>query len=233
MLRPLQVTGGMLRELKPAVVAELAPLGSVPLRCCPGEHEALYSLPRYAAAALAQTAAAEFRSPLQEQQQQQGEATAGISGAAAGSRAGLATASRPPAVPASAVGTITPSAPAASPRFAAPPAPQDKPSWPSGAHAAKLAPLLPDAKCDDSLPYNQGRSEPGPPADLLLRFEDPQLESAFVRYNGEAQRPGAPPPRILSSLLLPVHRRQQLLLCLLLLAASLSLPALPLCCRCS
>ena len=45
----LQVTSGMYDSLDPSVAGELTVLGSMPLRCCPGEQEQLYSLPRYTA----------------------------------------------------------------------------------------------------------------------------------------------------------------------------------------
>lgn len=41
----LQVAASMRAALPPAVAAALVPLGSVPLRCCPGEPEELWSLP--------------------------------------------------------------------------------------------------------------------------------------------------------------------------------------------
>lgn len=39
----------MYDSLDPSVAGELTVLGSMPLRCCPGEQEQLYSLPRYTA----------------------------------------------------------------------------------------------------------------------------------------------------------------------------------------
>lgn len=46
---PFIVTAGMHAQLYPTVAAELQPVGSLPLRCFPGQREECYTLARYAA----------------------------------------------------------------------------------------------------------------------------------------------------------------------------------------
>ncbi|KAL4858295.1 Adenylate cyclase [Chlorella vulgaris] len=183
---PFIVLSGMCDELKPEVAAELAPLGSVPLRCCPGEQEALFSLPRYAAMRLTQPLAASSQQPAMTAAPGTGAGQLGPAAPGNGNPLQTPESANSPGVLFGDAGCSTAGAAGAPPvalldSFEAAAADRLLRTPQAGSRH------LQNATGAISVPYNQASSEMLMESDLLLRFEDPELESAFARYNGESQ----------------------------------------------
>lgn len=95
-----QVTEGMHRALPLAVAGELKAVGSVPLRCCPGESEQLYSLDRFSTLAITQPGPGATLPPSSADMGGS-EGSAGLSGSgASGSRAAATSEAPAPEHPA-------------------------------------------------------------------------------------------------------------------------------------
>ncbi|EFN55643.1 expressed protein [Chlorella variabilis] len=214
---PFIVTSGMYDSLDPSVAGELTVLGSMPLRCCPGEQEQLYSLPRYTALPMSKLRLEEGPHPFhvaagvggdaklskspegaaaaeQQPKQQQWAAratytyVAGVAKTVAAAPAGGYAAA---VAGAGGTGLAGRQALAEQAEVEAAGAPAPAHIAASLAAAAKLQPPAGvTVTREGSLPYNQASSDAWLEADLLLRFEDAHLEAAFARFNNEAQHRG-------------------------------------------
>lgn len=145
----------MYRELQPSVAAELLQLGSVQLRCCPGETEALYTLPKYGVIAITQPSASGGRSSEALSLLSSGDRPSSGSLPSSGGSTSAATAGAPLA--------------AQQPAAAAPPAPA-VPAGAAGAASptctspARLPPTAPAAEAEPEHKPAASASAPTPPS---------------------------------------------------------------------